>query len=152
MVALASRASACAARGPSPTGASATSRPGPAPSRTAGEQRAARRAEDDKRDGQAAAIAGRSTSGAPQRRRRRPRAGTATRSGGGSARLPLLAPERLHPGGDVAQLRGDVVALGHAPSTSIISRRRVSPRTMRALTVPMGMPVAALISLWLSSS
>ena len=83
----------------------------------------------------AAALADRQT----QQRRRR----------GG---LPLLAPERAQLRRHVAQLARDVVVACHAPSASIISRSRVRPRTIRALTVPIGMPVAALISLWLSSS
>ena len=151
-MALASRASLRAARGPSPTGASATSCPGGGAVAPAGQQRAARRAEDDERDGH-----GDRNRGANQERRAPAPAPTLARGHGDAQRrrlgeVPLLAPERLHARGHVAQLGGDVVALVHAPSASIISRRRVSPRTMRALTVPMGMSVAALISLWLSSS
>ena len=71
---------------------------------------------------------------------------------GGSARSHSSRPSARTRAATSSQLGGDVVALAHAPSASIISRRRVSPRTMRALTVPMGMSVAALISLWLSSS
>ena len=101
----------------------------------------------------AAAIAGRRT----QRARRQRRRAALARGHGDAQRrrrggVPLLAARAPAARGDVAQLGGDVVARAHAPSASIISRRRVRPRTMRALTVPMGMPVAALISLWLSSS
>ena len=101
----------------------------------------------------ATAIAGRRTNGAPEAggaRRSPARRRAAAAAVGG---LPLLGPERAQLRGHVAQLGRDVVvAAGHAPSASIISRRRVRPRTIRALTVPIGMPVAALISLWLSSS
>ena len=120
----------------------------------AGDERAAGRPEGDERQrrggrdrraqheggGEAtAAAAGTLGHGNAQRRR----------DGG----LPLLGPERAQLRGHLAQLDRDVVVVAcHAPSTSIISRSRVRPRTIRALTVPIGMPVAALISLWLSSS
>ena len=116
------------------------------------QQCAARRPEDDERDGHR----GRDRGADHQRRAPAPAATLARGHGDAQRRrlgeVPLLAPERPDARGDVVQLGGDVVALAHAPSASIISRRRVSPRTMRALTVPMGMSVAALISLWLSSS
>ncbi len=101
----------------------------------------------------AAATAGRSTKVVAKRRRRRRALGHGDAQRRRDGGLPLLGPERAQLRGHLAQLDRDVVVVAcHAPSASIISRSRVRPRTIRALTVPIGMPVAALISLWLSSS
>ena len=125
---------------------------GGAPVAAAGDEGAAGRAERRRSTSAvAAAIAGRSTNGVREAAARAldGRRTQRRRRGG----LPLLGPERAQLRGHVAQLGRDVVVVAcHAPSASIISRRRVRPRTIRALTVPIGMPVAALISLWLSSS